>query len=184
MKDEKIRAELAKLDNYCNIQIDDDGTVYGYIMNNRSFDSEIKRLIPSYSDDYYATQQIIDNLSPSNTRAYIYHLQQVMTKDAIDNDGPDEIYIVKATPLQQCEALLKTFGRWQDEDLTKYDNSTEMAAQQFIGFIHATSGYNIESLARDMDLTEREWSLIKLHDGSLFTKNQIEEIDAYIQSKD
>ena len=41
------------------------------------------------------------------------------------------------------------------------DTSLELAIQQFIGFIHASKGYDICSLIEAMALTKTEWNKIK-----------------------
>jgi hypothetical protein len=65
----------------------------------------------------------------------------------------------------------------RDLKMAASEQDVESAEQQFTGFIHATKGYDITSLAKEMGLTADEWGAIKERGILLFTAEQIEELD-------
>lgn len=93
--------ELIKIDGWVNIEFDFMGMPIGYP--------------PNYLDSHDAVQRMIDGFDDVRLNRYLCHLADIVSGEekAYPNCWLEEI--VKATPAQKCEAILKAFGKWDDD---------------------------------------------------------------------
>lgn len=71
---------------------------------------------------------------------------------------------------------IMNYARWQSQKL--------FAIQQFTGYTHAKGGYNIESLADSMGLSQTEWEELKKEmPNNLLGVNDINNLDKHFNNK-
>ena len=63
--------------------------------------------LSNYLEDHNAVQRVIDGLDEEGTFRYVRRLRELM------GDLTAYCFIIKATPRQKCEAILKAKGLWE-----------------------------------------------------------------------
>ena len=97
MKDERIIEEMVKLDAWFLDLCEN----YKDPWNNPHVVSK-----PNYLNSHDACQRVIDGMNDQIVRLYCY---QVTALTGYTPHG-----IIKATPRQKCEAILRAYGKWEE----------------------------------------------------------------------
>lgn len=71
--------------------------------------------LPEYLTDLNVVHEVEKKLTEKLRGDYIEHLSEVCHCDGWEiMDTPDRFDMVHATARQRCEAILRTFGKWND----------------------------------------------------------------------
>lgn len=102
MTDERIIEEMAKLEHHNIVGVQEGFAEY-------LIDGQVKYspFHTDYLDNHNACQQMIDGFDDETMEKYIDHI----TFDSYEACLP---YVLKLTPRQKCEAILKATGKWEE----------------------------------------------------------------------
>jgi len=119
MTDQKIIKEMARLEGFNRVNDSSMGTVYfrgdAHHCDQNAFSLES---LPDYLDSHDACQRVIDGMSEHHSLHLAYHLRKMLTWSTAQYYTSDiQIGLVlKATPRQKCEAILKAYDKWEEEN--------------------------------------------------------------------
>lgn len=108
MKTKRINEEMARLEygERFNKVLD-----RGYIILINPYGSK-----PGlYTESHDAVQRVIDGFTPSELDKYIVELAEIVDSNGLMVTQDCICLMLKATPLQKCEAILRAVGKWDEE---------------------------------------------------------------------
>jgi len=114
MTDQRIIEEIAKLEGWKFETNQASKIRFSLHENQNTFDKGI----PDYLNSHDACQRVIDGMSEHHSLHLAYHLRKMLTWSTAQYYTSDiQIGLVlKATPRQKCEAILKAYDKWEEED--------------------------------------------------------------------
>ena len=112
MKPNRMIEELAKIEGYLSIDTFG-GRVRGELENHTW------RVLPKYLYSHDAMQRIVDGLDWIEGDKVAWVLGKIVGCRILNQHSRDWHLIIKATPAQKAEAVLKALGKWEEPTYAK-----------------------------------------------------------------